>query len=69
MTENNNKDKSTRRDFLTTVTATVGVVGVGAGILPVISHMNPDASVKALASIEVDILIRIMRTSYLIFLN
>jgi ubiquinol-cytochrome c reductase iron-sulfur subunit len=55
MTETNNKDKSTRRDFLTTVTATVGAVGVGAGILPVISHMNPDASVKALASIEVDI--------------
>ena len=51
----NNKDKSTRRDFLTTVTATVGAVGVGAGVLPIITHMNPDSSVKALASIEVDI--------------
>ena len=51
----NKKDKSTRRDFLTTVTATVGAVGVGAGVLPIITHMNPDSSVKALASIEVDI--------------
>ena len=55
MTDNNNKDKSTRRDFLTTVTATVGAVGVGAGVLPIITQMNPDSSVKALASIEVDI--------------
>ena len=55
MTENNNKDKSTRRDFLSTVTATVGVVGVGAAVLPIISQMNPDSSVKALAAIEVDI--------------
>ena len=55
MSNNNNKDKSTRRDFLTTVTATVGAVGVGAAVLPIISQMNPDSSVKALASIEVDI--------------
>lgn len=55
MNENINKDKSTRRDFLTTVTATVGAVGVGAAVFPIISQMNPDSSVKALASIEVDI--------------
>ena len=55
MNENNNKDKPTRRDFLTTVTATVGAVGVGAVVLPIVSQMNPDSSVKALASIEVDI--------------
>ena len=55
MSENNNKDKPTRRDFLTTVTATVGAVGVGAVVLPIVSQMNPDSSVKALASIEVDI--------------
>ena len=55
MSKKNNKDTSTRRDFLTTVTATVGAVGVGAGVLPIISQMNPDSSVKALASIEVDI--------------
>ena len=55
MNKNNNKDKKTRRDFLTTVTATVGAVGVGSAILPIINQMNPDSSVKALASIEVDI--------------
>ena len=55
MSNKNIKDKSTRRDFLTTVTATVGAVGVGAAVLPIISQMNPDSSVKALASIEVDI--------------
>ena len=55
MSKKNNKDTSTRRDFLTTVTATVGAVGVGAAVLPIISQMNPDSSVKALASIEVDI--------------
>ena len=55
MSNKNIKDKSTRRDFLTTVTATVGAVGVGAAVLPIISQMNPDSSVKALAFIEVDI--------------
>lgn len=55
MNENINKDKSTRRDFLTTVTATVGAFGVGAAVFPIVSQMNPDSSVKALASIEVDI--------------
>ena len=55
MSDTNNKDKTTRRDFISTVTATVGVVGVGASVMPIVSQMNPDASVKALASIEVDI--------------
>ena len=55
MSNKNNKDNPTRRDFLTTVTATVGAVGVGAAVMPIISQMNPDSSVKALASIEVDI--------------
>ena len=55
MSDTNNKDKTTRRDFISTVTATVGVVGVGAAVMPIVSQMNPDASVKALASIEVDI--------------
>ena len=30
-------------------------VGVGAAVWPLIDQMNPDASVKALASTEVDI--------------
>ena len=52
MSDTKNKDKTTRRDFITTVTATVGAVGVGAAVMPIVSQMNPDSSVKALASIE-----------------
>ena len=55
MSDTKNKDKTTRRDFITTVTATVGAVGVGAAVMPIVSQMNPDSSVNALASIEVDI--------------
>ena len=47
--------KPNRRDFLTTVTAATGAVGVGAVVWPLIDQMNPDASVKALASTEVDL--------------
>ncbi|MDC0142816.1 ubiquinol-cytochrome c reductase iron-sulfur subunit, partial [Candidatus Pelagibacter sp.] len=32
-----------------------GAVGVGAAVWPIIDQMNPDASVKALASTEVDV--------------
>ena len=41
--------------FLFTATYAVGAVGVGATIWPMIDQMNPDASVKALASTEVDV--------------
>ena len=44
-----------RRDFLFTASYAVGAVGVGAVVWPLIDQMNPDASVKALASTEVDI--------------
>ena len=47
--------KIKRRDFLFTASYAVGAVGVGAVAWPLIDQMNPDASVKALASIEVDI--------------
>ena len=47
--------KPKRRDFLFTATYAVGAVGVGATIWPMIDQMNPDASVKALASTEVDV--------------
>ena len=47
--------KPKRRDFLLTVTAATGAVGVGAAAWPLIDQMNPDASVKALASTEVDL--------------
>jgi len=49
------KIQSERRDFLFTVTYTVGAVGVGATIWPLIDQMNPDSSVKALATTEVDV--------------
>ena len=55
MSDKNDKKKIERRDFLFTATAAAGAVGVGAAIWPVVDQMNPDASVKALASTEVDI--------------
>ena len=44
-----------RRDFLFTASYALGAVGVGAAVWPLIEQMNPDASVKALATTEVDI--------------
>ena len=44
-----------RRDFLFTASYALGVVGIGAAMWPLIDQMNPDASVKALATTEVDI--------------
>ena len=54
MSEKDKKDPN-RRDFILTATATVGAVGAGAAVWPLIDQMNPDASVKALASTEVDV--------------
>ncbi|CAM9852555.1 unnamed protein product, partial [Phaeothamnion confervicola] len=48
-------EEPTRRDFLYIATGAVGAVGAGALAWPFIDQLNPDASVKALASIEVDI--------------
>lgn len=45
----------TRRDFLYIATGAVAAVGVAGFAWPFISQMNPDASVLALSSIEVDI--------------
>ena len=47
--------KKDRRDFLFTTSYTVGAIGLGATVWPFIDQMNPDSSVKALASTEVDI--------------
>ena len=47
--------KNNRRDFLFTTSYTIGAVGLGATIWPFIDQMNPDSSVKALATTEVDI--------------
>ena len=49
------EEKTKRRDFLFTATYAVGAVGAAATIWPMIDQMNPDASVKALASTEVDV--------------
>ena len=45
--------KNNRRDFLFTASYTIGAVGLGATIWPFIDQMNPDSSVKALATTEV----------------
>ena len=47
--------KTNRRDFIFTASYALGAVGLGAAVWPLIDQMNPDASVKALASTEVDI--------------
>jgi len=44
-----------RRDFLYIATGAVGAVGVALTAWPFINQMNPDASVLALASVEVDL--------------
>lgn len=45
----------TRRDFLYIATGALGAVGTALVAWPFIHQMNPDASVKALASIEFDL--------------
>ena len=47
--------KTNRRDFLFTATYTVGAVGLGAVVWPLIDQMNPDRAQQALATTEVDI--------------
>ena len=49
------KKKIERRDFIFTASYALGAVGVGAVVWPLVDQMNPDRSVKALASTEVDV--------------
>ena len=51
----NKKETSERRDFLYTASYALGAVGLGAAVWPLVDQMNPDASVKALSTTEVDI--------------
>ena len=44
-----------RRDFLLVATGAAGAVGAALAIWPLINQMNPDASVRAMASVEVDL--------------
>ncbi len=48
-------DAPNRRDFLYLATGAFAAVGAANVVWPLIHQMNPDASVKALASIEVDV--------------
>ena len=52
---NQKPEKKNRRDFLYTASYTLGAVGLGAAIWHFIDQMNPDKSVEALASTEVNI--------------
>ena len=52
---NTHAEEPTRRDFLYVATGSVAAVGAAASIWPFIHQMNPDASVQALAAIEVDL--------------
>ena len=51
----NKPGKKNRRDFIFTASYTVGAIGLGATIWPLVDQMNPDKSVRALASTEVDV--------------
>ena len=48
-------EEPTRRDFLYLATGAFAAVGAANLVWPLIDQMNPDASVKALASIRVDV--------------
>lgn len=48
-------DEPTRRDFLYVATGAFAAVGGAAVLWPLIDQMNPDASMLALATIEVDL--------------
>jgi ubiquinol-cytochrome c reductase iron-sulfur subunit len=47
--------ESSRRDFLYIATGSFAAVGAAAVVWPLVDQMNPDASVQALAEIEVDL--------------
>ena len=49
------KDDTNRRDFLYIATGAVGLTGAALTAWPLIDQMNPDASVKALSSVEMDL--------------
>ena len=48
-------EEPTRRDFLYLATGAFAAVGAANVVWPLIDQTNPDASVKALASIEIDL--------------
>lgn len=48
-------EEPTRRDFIHIFAATAAAAGAGAIVWPLVSQMNPDASVLALATKDVDL--------------
>ena len=48
-------EKKTRRDFIVIASYSMGAVGAGASIWPIINQMNPAADTLAMASTEVNI--------------
>lgn len=50
-----NKDKTTRRDFITLTAGSMVVVGAACSAWPLIASFNPSADVLATSSIEVDL--------------
>lgn len=55
MAHTETQDTTTRRDFLYIATGAVGAVGVAGMVWPFVSQMQPDASVLALSTTEVDL--------------
>lgn len=55
MAHTETSDTTTRRDFLYIATGAVGAVGAAAMVWPFISQLQPDASVLALSTTEVDL--------------
>ncbi len=49
------EERASRRDFLQIATYTVGAVGAGLAVWPIIDSINPPADVLALSSTEVDL--------------
>ena len=48
-------DEANRRDFLVVAGNAFAAIGAASLLWPFIQQMNPDASAKALASIEIDL--------------
>ena len=55
MTDTNDNQDPSRRDFLYITTAVFGATGAASVAWPLIDQLNPSASVSALSSIEADI--------------
>ncbi|MEO0692556.1 MAG: ubiquinol-cytochrome c reductase iron-sulfur subunit [Pseudomonadota bacterium] len=55
MSEAEDHDDGTRRDFLYYATAGAGVVVTGAAVWPLVNQMNPSADVQAASTLRVDV--------------